>query len=130
MSKGKQCIHVLGDGRQCAGFALRNSNLCFSHNPHSRAAKRTATRKGGRFRIIKVSEILEPVEIESPRDIIKLLAVTIKELRAGKILPQIANTTGFLAAQLLRAFEVVETDKKLDAFHTVLSERRYAENIG
>ena len=125
MSKGKQCIHVLGDGRQCAGFALRNSNLCFSHNPHSRAAKRTATRKGGRFRIIKVSEILEPVEIGSPRDIIKLLAITVKELRAGKILPQIANTTGFLAAQLLRAFESVETRHRVDEFNAVISARRY-----
>ena len=123
----RRCQKILEGGRQCAGFALKSGEFCFSHDPHSQAAKSAATRKGGQVRIVKVSEPLEVVEIETPRDIIKLLAITVKELRAGKILPQIANTTGFLTAQLLRAFEAVETSEKLDAFNSILAVRNHGK---
>ena len=121
----RRCQKILEGGRQCAGFALKSGEFCFSHDPHSQVEKRAAARKGGQARIVKVDAPLEPIEIESPRDIIKLLAITVKELRAGKILPQIANTTGFLAAQLLRAFESVETRRRVDEFNAVISARRY-----
>jgi hypothetical protein len=51
------------------------------------------------------------------------LTVTIEEVRTGKLDPRIANTIGFLAGHLTRAYEVAELEHKVDEIRAVIKQR-------
>ena len=58
-----------------------------------------------------------------PQDVVRLLAMTISELREGIIDPPRANSIGVLTSHLLKAFEVSETHKTLQELQMILDER-------
>lgn len=112
MSEEKKCKHILLDGSQCNAWALTDKQFCFSHDPQSREAKLEAVRKGGAAKEIELEYPLQLIHISTPRDVVLLLAETINEVRAGELDPKIANTIGYLAGHLTRAFEVAEVNEK------------------
>jgi len=87
-------------------------------------------KKGGLVKKVRVDQALATVVITSPRDIVTLLATTIEEVRTGRIDPRIANTIGFLAGHLTRAFEVAEMDQKLDEIRAVIKQRTPFKTTG
>lgn len=124
MPDTRKCKHILDDGTQCKAWALIDKDLCFSHDPESKEAKAIAVRNGGLVRPIRIDTPLETVEVNTPKDVITLLGKTINEVRTGILLPQIANTIGFLASHLLRAFEVAEIEDKVEEVKAVLIQRK------
>jgi len=126
MDKDNKCNHILDNGERCKAFALKEKDYCFSHDPESREEKALAVRKGGLVKPIRINGELAVIqEIETPEDITKVLGQTIREVREGKIPPQMANTIGFLSGHFLRAYEVIETERKIDQIEAVLGDRKF-----
>lgn len=124
MSNDKQCKYTLDDGTQCGAWARINKDYCFSHDPESRNAKLLAVRKGGLAREIEVETPLEAIPVSTAKDVVTLITRTINEVRAGRLDPRIANTIGYLAGHLIRAFEVAELEGKVEEVRAVLLERK------
>lgn len=123
MGDGKQCTATLDGGNQCGAYALTDKDFCFSHDPESKDAKQEATRRGGLVKQIKITHSLALVEVDTPKDVVTLLATTINEVRAGTLDPRIANTIGYLSGHLIRAFEVADMNTKLDEIRAVIQDR-------
>lgn len=122
MDNGK-CKATLEGVGQCRAWALTDKDYCYAHDPEGEEARIESARRGGLVKQIRIEHALEAVDVNTPKDVVKLLTVTINEVREGKIPLQIANTIGFLTGHLLRAFEVAEMDKKLDEIRGVITER-------
>ena len=71
-----RCQFIKSDGTRCEANSVNDSEYCFSHNPDFKDAKLAAVIRGGLNR--KHYEAYgEPIVIEKPEDIKKLLAETI-----------------------------------------------------
>ena len=53
------------------------------------------------------------MDINSAKDITKLLAETINQVREGNLDCRIANTIGFLAGVTLKAFEISKLEERI-----------------
>ena len=123
MESDRQCKAILDDGEQCGAYARTDKEYCFSHDPESREAKLEAVHKGGLVKKVRITEPLTPVDLVTARDVVRLLTVTIEEVRTGKLDPRLANTIGFLAGHLTRAYEVAELEEKVDEIRAVIKAR-------
>jgi hypothetical protein len=115
-----RCKHIYQDGSQCKAHCVRGREFCFSHCPETRQQKHEASVKGSRILQIGVKADLERIDIKTPSDIVRLLTVTIDEVRMGKLHPKIGNTIGFLAGQLIKAYEFSNLDQKIEKLKSVL----------
>ena len=120
----KKCSFILESGRQCGAYALTNKDYCFSHDPESREKKALAVRKGGLAKAVIIPEVLEDIKVDTPDDVIILLGKTLKEVRAGRLPSQTANTIGFLSGHLIRAFEVARMNDKIEEVRAALEIRK------
>ncbi|HOW59340.1 MAG TPA: hypothetical protein PLO78_06430 [Candidatus Omnitrophota bacterium] len=121
---------MLLEGRRCEAHALTDKDYCFSHDPDSKQAKAIACRTGGLMKTVRIPEQLDPVRIQSPKDVIKLLSVCIAEVRAGRIDCRTANTIAYLSSHLLQAFDRVELEEKIQELNAVLSHRQIGGGNG
>jgi hypothetical protein len=63
---------------------------------------------------MKTLEATTPdVEIEDTRDVVRLIAETINQVRRGQIDPRVANAVGYLANVLIRAVEQGELERRM-----------------
>ena len=124
MTDDKKCKYILDDGERCRAYALKDKDYCFSHDPESQEEKALAVRNGGLVKQIKINGELQTIDVKTPKDVVKVLSMTIAEVREGKLPPQIANTIGFLSGHLLRAFEIAETNDKVEEVKAVLMMRK------
>lgn len=109
-----QCQFIKQDGTRCEANSVNDSEFCFSHNPESKEAKLAAVIKGGLNRK-HYQAYGEPIIIEKPEDIKKLLAETINGVWTGKIpAGQPANTIGFLARCWIDAHQTFEVENRLE----------------
>jgi len=79
-----------------------------------------AVRNGGLVKQIKINSPLARIDIVEAKDVVTLIATTIREVREGDLDPRIANTIGYLAGHLIRAFEASDTNDKLDEIKAVI----------
>ena len=120
MSDDKKCTYILDSGQRCGSWALKDKNYCFSHDPDSLEKKILAVTKGGLTRSVKVDVPMEVMPIATPGDVASLLASTINDVRAGNLDLRVANTVGYLAGVLIKALEVAEVDRKIEAVRAIL----------
>lgn len=109
-----RCANIINDDQQCNAWALKGSNLCFSHDPASKMAKHRAVVSGGLVRSRGKSHVimhLDPLNIKTPKDVVSLLEDTINNLRRLPINASEANSIGYLANTLLKAFDVAGAHK-------------------
>jgi len=123
MSDDKKCKYILEDGQKCGGWALKDKDYCFSHDPDSREKKLLAVRKGGLAKEIEILTPLEAVPVSTSKDVVVLLTKTINEVREGRLDPRIGSAIGYLAGQLIRALEVAEVESKVEQVRAVLMAR-------
>jgi hypothetical protein len=72
--------------------------------------------KGGRRRAVySAGNLREFATPKTAADLRELLAESIIEIQAGKLDPRIANALGYLGASYLRALEVSDIEKRLEA---------------
>jgi hypothetical protein len=99
--------------------------LCYFHaNPDkaSELGKRGGRAKGPTASLGDAEYVARP--LKSADDVTRLLADTINDLRSGAIDSRLANTVGFLAARMLKAFQQGEIEGRLRAMETVLSSNK------
>ncbi len=118
----KQCKQTLEDGTQCGAWALKTGEHCYSHDMDSRDAKKTACSKGGLNKNTGIKEPLETVCLKSPEDAVTLLCKVINEVREGKIDLRSANCLGYLSGHLIKAFELSQTNQRLEAIEAVFND--------
>ena len=119
-----QCTFIKPDGLQCEAKAVSDSELCLSHDPNMQEAKLIAVTKGGLNR--KHYEAYgQPVTLENPSDIKKLLADTINGVWTGKIpATQPANTIGFLARCWIDIHQTMEFEERMDTLEEKLEKMK------
>ena len=109
-----RCIYIKDNGEQCKANAMSDSNYCYLHNPDiSEEEKREAQTRGGRNRSLTITEPLNKITVNSSEDIFTLLDTTIQEVRDGELDPKIANTIGYLAGVMIKAYEVAKLERKV-----------------
>lgn len=120
-----QCQHKKRDDKRCGAPALSGQNRCALHAQPGRAAELGS--KGGRRRAVySPTDLRAFAAPQSAADLRELLAESIIEIRAGKLDPRIANALGYLGASFLRALEVSDIEKQLDALEGTLQAQERA----
>lgn len=116
-----KCKQIINN-KQCEANAMKNSNFCYLHNPNiSDEEKQSAQSKGGQNRSLKIYQPLLPIEINSAKDITKLLTETINQVREGNLDCRIANTIGFLAGITLKAFEISSLEERINKIESTIN---------
>lgn len=126
-----KCKFVLEGGKCCGAYAIRNEDYCFNHHPSWQEKKHLAVVKGGSARQVEVKSALQKIELNTPKDIILLLSATIGEVRSGEVDPRIGSAIGYLAGQLIKAYEVAELNDKAEQVKDIIAqmvEARKKEN--
>ena len=120
----KKCRHIKSDGRRCQANAMADSEHCFFHDP-AKARQRTAARRAGgeKGRAIVLAAETPDAPLDSVGDLVLLLGQTVNQVRRGELDPKIANAVGYLTGILLKALEVGEVERRLEALEQTLSER-------
>jgi hypothetical protein len=99
----KRCKGVTKNGAACTAWAMEGG-LCYFHANPDKAAE--LGRNGGRHRKQTYEQSSEPVAPpESARDVRRMLAETMAEVKAGRMDPKVANTVAYVGTVLLRAYE-------------------------
>jgi hypothetical protein len=109
-----QCQKKKRDGRRCGASALTGKKYCALHSEPGRAALLGS--KGGRRRTVDSPEALKDFPTpKSAADLRDLLAQSIIEIRAGTLDPKLANSISYLGVGFLRALDVSDVERRLDA---------------
>jgi hypothetical protein len=94
------------------------SEYCYLHNPDvDQETKREAQARGGRGNAHRnvLAEAPPQINLSSVADVVTFLSRTINELRAGLIDTRVANGIGYLSGHLVKAMEVSELEKRVEA---------------
>lgn len=108
----RKCQFIKADGVECQAHAMKDSEYCFTHNPHMQVERQLALSKGGSAPR-KAYEALPEVKIENTKDVVNLLAMTISEVRAGTVELRVANCIGYLSGHLIKAFEIADLEMRV-----------------
>jgi hypothetical protein len=120
-----KCVFIKPDDVQCNANAMSGAEFCYTHNPTIPEDERHEARtRGGKANIVKVANPLSEITINKPSEVVDLLTDTIQEVRRGNLDPRIANTIGYLAGHLLKAFEVTKVADRVETIERVILERR------
>jgi len=121
----KNCKQILENSNSCGSYAMNDgSGFCISHNPAARDIKELAVKKGG-FAIKKQAlPQLPSIEIQSKADVPRLLTTVIEEVRHGTIDLKSANTLGYLAGILIKAYELTDMQEKIEEIERIVLERK------
>jgi hypothetical protein len=109
-----QCKKKKRDGSRCGARALTGGKYCALHSEPGRAALLGS--KGGRRRAVYSPDALK--EFPTPKnaaDLRDLLAQSIIEIRTGTLDPKLANSISYLGAGFLRALDVSDLERRLEA---------------
>jgi len=123
-STRKRCKGMTRSGRPCTPWAMEGG-LCFFHaNPDkaSELGQRGGRAKGPTADPDAAEYIARP--LNTVGDVTNLLANTINDLRSGRIDSRLANTAGFLASGMLKAFQQGDIEGRLRAMEAVLSSNK------
>lgn len=118
----KRCKFIKTDEKQCEAWAMTDSDFCFTHNPDTKEEKQLAVTKGGKSPKRNYNP-LEPIEIESTKDVVELISQTINEVRLGEINIRVANCIGFLSGHLIKALEVANLEERVAKVERLILEK-------
>jgi hypothetical protein len=109
-----QCRKKKRDGSRCEARALTGAKYCALHSDPGAAASLGS--RGGRRRAVYSPDGLKEFPVpKSAADLRDLLAQSIIEIRTGKLDPKLANSISYLGTGFLRALEVSDLEKRLEA---------------
>lgn len=116
-----RCIALKQDGTQCKTYALKGDNWCFNHHPDiSEQEKKEHYSKAGKANKIAPYK-LSNIDINTAQDVPKVLIDTIHRVRANKIDLKVATTIGGLCLNLVKAYDVAEHEKRIDAIEKAMN---------
>jgi len=114
--KTLRCEAKTRDGTPCKARPNSGGAFCTFHDPQRAAAQAAGRQEGGRRRSqprLALPAELPDLTVADVRDVCPLLSDTINRVRKGFLDPRIANTIGYLAGVLIRAFEVGDIAERI-----------------
>jgi hypothetical protein len=108
------CTATTVAGHPCTAPARPGRSSCWSHADDVPAeVKSAARRRGGTARAhqilalkTQVAELHEPVQMQSPEDVSKILEDTVSKVRSGALPPRVGSVIAQLANAALKSFEL------------------------
>lgn len=107
-----RCKFTKPNGDQCEANAMKDSVLCFTHNPAVAEKKKAAVSKGGKSPR-RNHQPIGAIEINNTKDIVGLIIQTINEVREGTIEVRVANCIFYGTGHLIKAFEIIDLDERI-----------------
>lgn len=118
-----KCKYIKQDGANCEGYALKNNDYCFTHDPDS-AEKRALARREGGYKQVTLCNNNIKIKRGKIKHVMKFLATTITEVREGVISPQVANSIFVGCSMLLRCFELYDIENKIEKLEKHVEENK------
>lgn len=114
----------------CKAHAMKNGELCFTHNPATKSQHLEAAAKGGLVSRDIGSTLLPELALTQIPHVIALLQDTLNKIRVvkddGTMDIRVANCVGFLAGQLMKAIELSDISSRLEIIeHVILSHKSF-----
>lgn len=116
-----KCKFKKKTGKKCQANAMKNG-YCYRHNPELEQVRHENDYKGGKANSYN-SNPLDPVEIKSMDDVVKLLTDTINNVRAGGIEIRVSNNIGYLAGHLIKAIEKTDLETRLEKLEEIYNNK-------
>lgn len=101
---------------------MSNSEFCFTHDPKMEEERKIAVIKGGKAPK-RNYQPLPLVKLKDAKSVIKLLSMTINEVRQGEIDLRVANCIGYLSGHLIKAFEVAGLEERIGELEKIVWKR-------
>lgn len=121
----RNCKQILENDDSCGSYAMSDgSGFCISHNPAAKEIKELAVKKGGYAIKKQALPELPVLQIQSKTDVPRLLTTVIDEVRQGAIDLKSANTLGYLAGILIKAYELTDMQEKIEEIERIVLERK------
>ena len=114
------CKAITKKGEHCKSHPLKGKDYCFIHDPENKDKRALALSQGGQTPK-KIQVHLDPININTQRDVVLLLCNTINNVRSGCMPPRIANSVGYLAGHLLKALEASDLEKRVEQLEKTLN---------
>jgi len=123
-SNGGQCIGFKTAGVRCRARRIENSDFCYFHDPAKAKERQSAQRAGGlKNRPVALPRSVPDAPLADTRDVVRLVADTINQVRRGQIDPKVANSVGYLAGILFKAWDRGEFEARLKALESAVKPR-------
>jgi len=123
---GRRCAALTRDGTPCQAWAGDGSKFCYWHDPERAEDRQRARAKGGRARhgrTVNPPGGRGPVTIETAADVLPILQRAINDVLALENSISRARALGYLAGQVVKAFEVTELQERVEVLEVALSKR-------
>jgi hypothetical protein len=120
-----KCEFIKRDGEPCQANAMPGSKFCFWHNPENAAKSAAARKKGGQNRRTAKADSHGPYRIETVDDIKLSLNDALNDVYLLENSHARARSIGYLCQILIRAFEVSELEKRLEALENTVGQMRH-----
>ena len=120
--KGSKCTQTKEDGSKCNAWAQAGKNHCLMHDPEMEEERKLICQKGGQA-IRRHHDPLPLIELNEPKDVVRLLADTINRVRSGEIDLRVANCIGYLSGHLTKAFEIAQISQRVELIEKVVFTR-------
>ena len=89
----KQCRHLTASGAQCRAPRRHESDFCIFHDNDFRAERQVLRRKR--------QELLRRMRTDTAEGLQAVLDDVLREVRNGRLSPQVANSVGYLAQVII-----------------------------
>lgn len=117
----RQCEFTKDTGERCRARPLSDSKFCFFHDPNKSEEQKVARRKGGYARRSPtLPKNIPEFELKVAEDVVRLLSITINQVRRGEIDPRVANAVGYLSGIILKAKEQGDIEKRLKQIEEIV----------
>lgn len=126
-STGRHCKATTRNGKPCQSYAVGEGDLCYWHDPALAEARRASRAKGGLARhgrtIGPVAGDLKPVTIRTAADVLPVLEEAVNEVRRMEPSINKARALAYVCGMVVKAFEVTDLQKRVEALEGVLARR-------
>jgi hypothetical protein len=107
---------------------MGTSEQCFFHDPATAATRAAARKAGGaKGKAVVLLADTPNAPLDTVGDVVLLLGTTVNQVRRGELDPKVANAVGYLTGILLKALEVGEVERRLEAVESIVSHRAAVE---
>ena len=120
----KQCEFIKPGGEPCKAYALLNLDYCFWHNPETASKRALAQKRGGQNRRAGKQSNHGRYSIKTTDDIAKALEDALNDACGLENSHARARTIGYLCQISLRALEVGELEKRLEALEQSIYQKQ------
>lgn len=114
------CSATTKSGAPCRARSQADSGYCIHHDPKQETKRAEARKLGGKVRGDQLRQpppTLAPIAIDKPEDVRVLLVDTVNQLRAGSMTTRVAGTVGYLAAGLMKSFDLAPGGDSAERHH-------------